>query len=754
MIRPSARRSRSGDDTPAVPQAGPATVTVEEAGSAFVLRTADTAVDEQLSLISDIVPDDDATLIVVAVPDEMADALWPHLSELLTRLKGQRRTFVLAMSGAGVDRTDRPALAQRIADAWETVVVAPSGDVVLAPGGTLFARPGDRSDGDLEPQWLSFARGTRPKPLGSRWPAPAWQSALGDLGIPDGPCELTHVPAGVLVRPAGSPEPGPGDLPYAIPAHPERPSVLVGLPDTPRVAAADLVAALSGAASGTELRRHPLRLVPSGGGDLLPLGQTVARELRLDVEVLTGLPVDLAYDPGEETDGQWVVLVDADGHPTWSPFVASVLCRPPARDGGVPAPRLQSWHPPAEGMEVIDAARGVLRLDDTWRLSVTRAGVWMYEAADDDLPEQLMIRRPVTEDTVRLDAGTPGRPLSGDPWTVLDGLLRALSPGLRARLLLAVHGELSVEGDESARKLADRHGVRLETDATPETVPAPEREPAPRVTPPPSGSRVLTTHRSTEEERAAFRAMIGLQWDSHAAPLRRAFSRLPAIAAGERAAATVDLVAVRLYLTAQRTEPDGEFGPAALHSGDERLRPYLACLASGLRRLPTYRGAVLRGVDASAQERARLRPDTTILAEPGPVGGLSFPGETSYGWPQTSGAYVIWSDTARRVAALFDTDTAVSTPRNEVVFGPGSRFLVLDVRRGDADTPDLTLLRELPATAGEDEAPAGRLALTRLRETLETEHLASSGTPWPAHCVGPIGGPRSTPSAGGQAVGM
>ncbi len=532
MIRPSARRSQGRDGAPATPEPGkaapssaPGTVTVEEIGEAFVLRVADAWSDEQLSPVADITPDADATLIVVAVPDDGADALWPHLAELLTRLKGRRPRFVLAMSGAGAAGVDRPALAQRIADAWEVPMVAPAGDVVLAPGGMLFVRAGDTDVS--EPQWWSFAPETAPQALGPRWPAPTWQGAFA-AGVPGGPCEITQVPAGVLVRPAGSPEPGLGDLPYAVSPHYERPSILVGVPGGPRMDAADLIAALSPAlgapdgpradaalppaVAGPDLRRHPLRLVPSGGGDLLPLGQALSRELGLDVEVFTGLPVDLAYDggddPAEAAAGQRVVLVDADGRPTWSPFAASVLCRPPARDGSVPHPRLESWHPPVEGMEVADEARGVLSLGDVWRLAVTRAGLWLYraDAAGEELPEQLMIRRPVTEDTVRLDIGVSGQTFEAgsSPWPVLDGLFGALPPGLRARLLLAVHGSLSAEGEESARKLADRHGVRVETDVAPEPVSAPQR--TPRVSPPetaPNDSRATPTCRSTEEERAA-----------------------------------------------------------------------------------------------------------------------------------------------------------------------------------------------------------------------------------------------------------
>ena len=271
-------------------------------------------------------------------------------------------------------------------------------------------------------------------------------------------------------------------------------------------------------------------------------------------------------------------------------------------------------------------------------------------------------------------------------------------------------------------------------------MPAAEAAPAQVSVPAAAATRtpaVLVTpgQRSTDEDRAAFRAMVGLGWDTHATPVRRTFSRLPAIAATERAAAAVDLVAVRLYLT---SPPDGECGPAAARSGEAALRPYLACLASGLGRLPPYRGAVLRGVDAP------VGTDLTgaVLTEPGPVGGVSLTGDGAYGWPPTATVYVIWSDTARRVAVLADADTdADAAKRGDVVFGPGSRFAVLDVRPGDADTPDIVLLRELPATGGDEAPQGGRLALTRLNEALETVRAESGPATWPAHALGPLGAP-------------
>ncbi|MDN3359221.1 hypothetical protein [Actinomadura sp. DC4] len=768
----SARRSAGAESASATSGSGAqasesAGVTVEEIGGCFLLRPADERPDEQIELIGAFAPDDDVAVVVVAVPDDRANAMWPRLGEVLTQVRGRSRPVVLAMSDAGRDRPDRAALARRIADSWELTVVAPAGDVVLVPGGTMFTHA---AKGEGESQWWSFAPDTEPTPLGLRWPAPVWRGALADVAIsPNGPV-LTAVPAGMLIQRQGTPAPTPGDLAYAIPAAGDRPSVLVD----GKVTAFDLISVLSGPVSKPDWQRHPLRLVPAGDGDLLPLGQAVARDLGIDVEVLTGPPVDLS-GPSHGPAGQQVMLMDEAGRPTWSPFAASVLCRPADRDGVTPPLRPLDWSPPADGMRIVDAERGVLRLGDAWRIAVTRAGLWAYPADADPehFPDRLTAAWPVAAGVIRVDVGAPDHTLNDQVWPLLDDLLGAVLPGSRARPHLAVHGTMTAEGEEAVRKLAARYGAGVEpvqspspsrsaegTAAPVRTVaasPAPAASAAPAPAPDaraaaaiPAVAAVTVTpgRRSTDEERDAFRAMVGLGWDSHAAPVRRTFSRLPAIAATERAAAAVDLVAVRLYLTSRT---DGQFGPAAIRAGGAALEAYLSCLASGLGRLPTYRGAVLHGVDAP------VRSDLvgSVLTEPGPVGGLPLAGD----WPPTATVYVIWSDTARRVAALFDPEADDKAEpvarRGDVVFGPGTRFAVLDVRPGDADTPDLVLLRELAATAFPegspgDAAPGGRLALTRLEEALEGASPGAASSEWPAHCLGPIGVPgQATQTAGG-----
>jgi hypothetical protein len=765
-------------------------VTVERIGGSFLLRSADERVDDELERIGALRPPAEYAVVVAAVPDDRAAAMWPRLAEVLAEVRSESRQVVLALSDAGRGRADEVALARRIADAWKLTVIAPAGDVLVMPDGMLFTHT---ADGDA--QWWSFAPDAEPAPLGPRWPAPSWSTGPAEPGArtaspggpvlpgaaaPAGRSALTAVPAGLLVQRAGTPPPVPGDLAYAIPAVPDRPSVLV----ENGVTVADLVSALDPLAARPEWRRHPLRLVPAGARDLLPLGQEVARDLDADVEVLTGPPVSVAELPHDA--GPSVVLLDEAGHVTWTPFVSSVLCRRPGPDAVTPPPSPVTWRPPAAGMRVVDATRGVLWLCEGWRVAVTRAGLWAYPADADPgtFPDRITAAWPATAGSVRIDVGTPDRTVDDQVWPRLADLLTALPRGPHARLHIAVHGAVTPEGEAAVRRLASRHDADLEpVRALAVEPPSPLRAPAPSpptpVLPPehtasppgrpetsvssvpsePAASApVLSSapvassaswedvpvfsatvtglvvepgRRSTEVEREAFRAMVGPGWETHVGPLRRAFTRLPAIGAEERAAAAVDFVAVRLYLT----RPDDAFGPAAARSGGESLWPYLACLASGLDRLPTYRGAVVRGAVAPVP----VESVGSVLTEPGPMGGLPLTATYAPSLPPTSTVQVIWSGTGRRVTALFDAESDEEPWRGAVVFAPGSRFAVLDVRRGDADTPDLVLLRELPPTAVH-RPPGGRLVLTKLEEALDSmrPHADATSLPTPAHRLGPI----------------
>ncbi|MET9442318.1 hypothetical protein [Streptomyces sp. NPDC006610] len=246
----------------------------------------------------------------------------------------------------------------------------------------------------------------------------------------------------------------------------------------------------------------------------------------------------------------------------------------------------------------------------------------------------------------------------------------------------------------------------------------------------------LPGHQSTQAERAAFRALADSVWDRQAAAVTRTFTRMPALRGQEQEAARADLIALLLYLRS----PDGTLGheelDRCLRAGDPRLLPYAACVASALRRLPSFRGAVLRGPGPGTP--ATPAPGT-VLRDPAPVSAL--PGD-GRGPSFASARYAIWSVTGRRVRQLFDA-TGPSAPHDEVVFAPGTAFRVLDVRN-EGPSP-LVLLRELPADPAA--APLGhaepddrdRAVLARLDEAPARHPGGGAVFDWPDRCAGPLG---------------
>ncbi|MFD9318447.1 hypothetical protein ACFWDQ_12215 [Streptomyces sp. NPDC060053] len=255
-------------------------------------------------------------------------------------------------------------------------------------------------------------------------------------------------------------------------------------------------------------------------------------------------------------------------------------------------------------------------------------------------------------------------------------------------------------------------------------------------------------HISTEDERRAFRELAEHVWERHGAAVARALIRMPALRAQEQEAARADVIALHIYLNS----PDGPLAPEAvvrgLRSGDERLLPYVACLASALRRLPSYRGVAVHGAGDVPLDGLAAG---TLLRDPAPLGAVPVgAGGPLPGGPQ----YVIWSATGRRVRQLTDRPSDGAAVE-QVLFAPGTPLRVLDVRR--SGPAPLIMLRELPAGApGTPGGPlpqhpelddADRAVLARLDDTLRGRSLAPGAFAWPGLCLGPIGPAHTTPQA-------
>ncbi|MEU7467782.1 hypothetical protein AB0A94_04325 [Streptomyces sp. NPDC044984] len=244
-------------------------------------------------------------------------------------------------------------------------------------------------------------------------------------------------------------------------------------------------------------------------------------------------------------------------------------------------------------------------------------------------------------------------------------------------------------------------------------------------------------HVSGAAERAAFRDAAAGAWEGHAAAVSRVLTRMPALRGHELEAARTDLIAAHAYLTAGEGPLHHRELIRDLHTGEGRLLPYAGCLASALRRLPSYRGVALRGGDADGPEPAV----GTLLHDPAPVSALAGSSALPAGAPVR---YAIWSVTGRKVRQLLDRPGGSSETYEEIVFVPGTGFRVLGVRTVPAG-PSVVLLRELPGNAtaymdGSEELSGLDLkALTHLEEALAKGFRTGDDPQWPERCSGSVG---------------
>ncbi len=240
-------------------------------------------------------------------------------------------------------------------------------------------------------------------------------------------------------------------------------------------------------------------------------------------------------------------------------------------------------------------------------------------------------------------------------------------------------------------------------------------------------------HRSSEAERTAFRALAGDMWDRHGAAVARALARMPALRGKEQEAARADLIALRMYLHL----PEGPFSHGALtwslRDRELDLLPYGACVASALNRMPSYRGAVLRGTTASGGggHPGPPRPGT-LLRDAALLSTVRLDAGTV---PPPGDTYVIWSVAGRRVRQFSE-----QRGPEEVVFAPGTLFRVLAVRRAQ---PGVQIhLRELtgPAGAVAPDPEGDRAVLARLEAVASGPEATPKGTGhWPERCAGAVG---------------
>ncbi|MFC4469382.1 hypothetical protein ACFPH6_33550 [Streptomyces xiangluensis] len=240
------------------------------------------------------------------------------------------------------------------------------------------------------------------------------------------------------------------------------------------------------------------------------------------------------------------------------------------------------------------------------------------------------------------------------------------------------------------------------------SVPVPLRTPGSaeyRVQPVPNAARIIPTGgRGIAWDRLRLWRTYGDRYRKAMASAEEALTRSLGPTGGirhNRVDVLADLAAVHLYLTEEWEKLD-----EALSEGTVGGHLSLArCLASGLRRLASYRGPATVGTSTVGAVTDWYRENRFVTEQ-----GFWTASASAAALREGGPGFVVWSLTARRTAAV-----APHAPE-QLIFLPGTRFKVLRVIDG---RQPLVLMREMfpPEPAGHQPDDASRDGATWLDES-------------------------------------
>jgi hypothetical protein len=354
-----------------------------------------------------------AVVMADADPSIMTE-LARHISEWVPE-RWQSVRLVAAHAGAG----NGSPPAQELSEMLGVEVVAPDGDVLVVPGGSLYIMATD--GGPDRTSWWRFRPGRPPEASGKRFPAPEWERDLAGFQANIAGVVVEQVPAGLWVRQPG--EVHASDLAFAVPIHPKTLALIVSRAGDQPIRASDLRRLIEAV---PETLRDRLAVTPYGdepvaNGRLGPVVSSAANET---LRVRTGLPLKLPQA------GTQIVAIGRNGAPTWSPFAWEVAWRPHA--GG----RIRRWIQPAEHLLPVGA--GQFLLNKQWLVEVVEAGLWIREVERLD-GASLVRELPLDSHhcTVVVGSGSDTGRVS-PPWRSIVKLVGRLPDAARARFRLAV----------------------------------------------------------------------------------------------------------------------------------------------------------------------------------------------------------------------------------------------------------------------------------------------------------------------------
>jgi hypothetical protein len=204
---------------------------------------------------------------------------------------------------------------------------------------------------------------------------------------------------------------------------------------------------------------------------------------------------------------------------------------------------------------------------------------------------------------------------------------------------------------------------------------------------------VSVDHSSSDAERDTVRRALGERYGVHAATVVRLLSQRPD---AEEDPAAFEAMVTDLTALLACVSQDEEMVVETLRMGRlGRLRPYVACIVSGLNRLPVHNGiAAVWGMSGPTGPRRYRHGE--VLVEHGLLDAVANPSQRIEGVTE----YLIWSVTGRVVEV---TDRVAVATEERVIFAPGTPFRVLAVAEAEGDHPQQVLLQEISGPAAEQE---------------------------------------------------
>ncbi|MFI5838778.1 hypothetical protein ACIA8K_03555 [Catenuloplanes sp. NPDC051500] len=361
--------------------------------------------DGSIVAMSGLLPVEPGVVTVVGQltgPDD-----WAMITEVLPIAVPPGAAARLAVSGAGMSPPHGPPPAALLAEQLQADVYAPNGQLLLVPGGGMFAVDG----------WRWFSPDGMVRQGGRRFPRPHWESEVDTLarhavsGV-----RAYAVPAGLWIFSdlPGLPDPSLDDLVLAVPVDPDRVTIVLGRPGAP-------APSVDAARSMLDALDPSMVIAPYGdaAAESLRLATAIAEHWDSPVEVATGLPtLDVEYELVS-------VAVDPDGESWWTPPVSRLRVAP----GLPPAP--------AGTVELLadlrPAGPGGYRLNERWVVEATQFGFWVRPPfAGQHVTE--VRRRPWNAQRLTIQVGLPGLPLPDDVLPMLHMLLNRLPAYVRARV--------------------------------------------------------------------------------------------------------------------------------------------------------------------------------------------------------------------------------------------------------------------------------------------------------------------------------